>query len=100
MFFQDSSLPAAVFVWDIKNNSTEEVDISITFTFKNGQGEPADAEGGVWSEAFSHKQSRGHRKVSGVMIHQEFNDIPCTYAIAAKDKVCKHSAKMLVKWCL
>ena len=67
--------------------SNEDAEVSITFTFKNGQGEPTDSEGGVWSEAFSQKQNRGDRRVSGVMIHQEFNEIPCTYAIAAKEKV-------------
>ena len=85
--FQDSSLPAAVFVWEVKNHSDAELDVSITFTFKNGQGVAADRDGGVWSEAFTQKQHRGPTKVSGVMIHQEFNEIPCTYAIAAKDKV-------------
>ncbi len=85
---QDSSLPAAVFVWEVQNASRDELDVSVTFTFKNGQGAPEDALGGVWSSAFSHKTSaRGRQRVSGVMIHQEFNDLPCTYAIAAKDKV-------------
>ncbi len=84
---QDSSLPAAVFVWNILNHGEEDAEVSITFTFKNGQGEPEDSAGGVWSETFSPKPTARQQRVTGVMIHQEFNSIPCTYAIAAKNKV-------------
>lgn len=45
MFSQDSCLPGAVFVWDIQNNSKEDLDISITFTFKNGTGGKDDKKG-------------------------------------------------------
>ena len=33
---QDSSFPMTAFVWTVENNSEEEYDISITFTFKVG----------------------------------------------------------------
>ena len=37
-FFQDTSLPCAVFVWDVENKGTEQKTVSITFTFENGTG--------------------------------------------------------------
>jgi beta-glucosidase 2, glycosyl-hydrolase family 116 N-term len=45
LFFQDSCLPGAVFVWDINNSGKEDLDISITFTFKNGTGGKDDKKG-------------------------------------------------------
>ena len=83
---QDTSIPAAVFVWQIENNSDTAVDVSIVFTFKNGQGEPQDKAGESWTEPFEYRRARGE-SVSGVMIHQHFRNMPCTYAIAAKLKV-------------
>lgn len=53
MFYQDSCLPGAVFVWDIQNNSKEDLDISITFTFKNGTGGKDDKKGEKTSYARS-----------------------------------------------
>ena len=85
---QDTSLPAAVFIWTVENNNAYPVDVSITFTFKNGQGDPTqDKAGGVWTEAFQHQRGGRADPVSGVMIHQDFKDMACTYAIAAKQKV-------------
>jgi beta-glucosidase 2, glycosyl-hydrolase family 116 N-term len=45
LFIQDSCLPGAVFVWDIHNSGKEDLDISITFTFKNGTGGKDDKKG-------------------------------------------------------
>jgi hypothetical protein len=42
---QDSSLPVAVFVWNIENHGNESLDVSITFTFKNGTGGKSDKKG-------------------------------------------------------
>jgi non-lysosomal glucosylceramidase len=44
---QESSLPAAVFVWTIENNSGEDLDISIVFSFQSGVGQKkVDCAGG------------------------------------------------------
>ena len=94
--FQDTSLPTAVFVWDIENNGESDLEASITFTFKNGQGVKADSAGGCWSEPFQcrHKGEDDAGVVSdkgvmtqGVSIHQTISGQPCSYNIAAAVKV-------------
>ena len=94
--FQDTSLPTAVFVWDIENHSNSDLEASITFTFKNGQGVKADSAGGCWSEPFQcqHKGEDDAGVVSdkgvmthGVSIHQTISGQPCSYNIAAAVKV-------------
>lgn len=82
---QESSLPAAVFVWTIENNSTDDLDISIMFSFKNGRGVKEDKEGGCWNEPFKCDSEGGD--VSGVLIHQTFRDMDCTYALSAAQRV-------------
>ena len=75
----------AAFIWTVQNNSSNDLDISVTFTFKNGQGSKKDREGGVWTEPFS-CDSEG-RDVSGVLINQTFRDMKCVYALAGAKKV-------------
>ena len=82
---QDTSIPTAVFVWSVENKTESKLDISIMFTFKNGQGNKMDRQGGCWNEPF--QSTEGATKVSGVMIHQKFRDMKCTYAVAAKHSV-------------
>jgi len=86
-------LPCAVFVWSIENNGAEPLDVSITFTFKNGQGEEAggdDVAGGVWNEEFCNSgedcplPSAESERVSGVLIHQTLGGMQCTCAVAAR----------------
>jgi uncharacterized protein (DUF608 family) len=44
--YKDSSLPVAVFVWNVENVCDKERKVTITFTFKNGTGnKKQDAEG-------------------------------------------------------
>lgn len=44
--YKDTSLPCAVFVWNVENVCDAEREVSITFTFKNGTGtKKQDAEG-------------------------------------------------------
>ena len=72
---QDTSFPCAAFIWSIENKSDAELEVSITFAFKNGQGDIAeDTEGGVWSEPFEHRASgkAGVARATGVTIHQKF----------------------------
>ena len=44
--YATSSLPAAVFVWTVENTSSEPLDVSMMFSFQNGDGGPNDAAGG------------------------------------------------------
>ena len=88
-YFQDSSLPAAVFVWSVENHGDEEVEVSIMFTFQSGQGEQSHSGEGVETNSFSSPPppsgSKGSTK--GVSIHQVFNEMPCVYALSAKETV-------------
>ena len=73
------------FIWTVENNGSDDLDISITFTFKNGQGSKKDKEGGVWTEPFQ-TDSEG-RDVAGVLINQSFRDMKCVYALSGAKKV-------------
>ncbi|XP_065333183.1 non-lysosomal glucosylceramidase [Cloeon dipterum] len=79
--YKDSSLPCAVFVWDVENGSNEDLQISITMTFKNGTGGKDDKKGNCWTEAFD--EAGGD--VKGVMIHQVIRAMRCTYGIACSN---------------
>ena len=68
--------------------------MSITFTFKNGQGERSDKDGGVYTEPFQYERSGGSL-TSGVMIHQEFRGVPCVYGVSAKSRVSKFHRPIL-----
>ncbi|XP_050400246.1 non-lysosomal glucosylceramidase isoform X1 [Patella vulgata] len=78
--YQETCLPTAVFVWTIENNSPDELDVSITFTFQNGQGSKEDSNKGVTSEVFNVGE------VTGVSIKQTFRSMDCTYGISASAK--------------
>lgn len=44
--YRDSSMPTAVFVWQVENVCDKDRKVSITFTFKNGTGnKKMDADG-------------------------------------------------------
>ncbi|XP_015605113.1 non-lysosomal glucosylceramidase [Cephus cinctus] len=78
--YKDSSLPCAVFIWDVINNSGKDLNIAITFTFQSGTGDNTDNEVNKWTEYFETDN------VSGVMIHQKIHEMNCTYAISSRAK--------------
>ncbi|XP_064607909.1 non-lysosomal glucosylceramidase-like [Liolophura sinensis] len=80
--YQDTCLPVAVFIWQVENSGEEDVDVSVTFTFKNGLGTKEDGIGGAWTEPFISEGSTA----SGVMIHQQFKHMPCTYGVSAAQR--------------
>nr|KAG5708585.1 hypothetical protein BaRGS_033006 [Batillaria attramentaria] len=92
---KETSLPTAVFVWEIINHGKEEIEACITFTFKNGQGVKADRAGGCYAEPFR-CENKGAMGVGdagsegvtayGVSIHQTISRVPCSYNIAAAEK--------------
>lgn len=51
--YATSSLPCAVFVWTVENVSTEPLDVSLMFSFQNGDGGPNDRCGGHTNSAFA-----------------------------------------------
>lgn len=78
--YKDSSIPGAVFVWNVRNNSNETKRISITFSFQNGIGEKGDRNGGCWSEVFKNGD------VSGGMIHHSVDGMGYTFGVSAREK--------------
>ncbi|XP_010784214.1 non-lysosomal glucosylceramidase-like [Notothenia coriiceps] len=82
--YQDSSLPVAVFVWDIENKNDYALDVSIMFTMVNGSGHKEDKSGGHWNEPF-HLEKEGEA-VSGVLLHHCLAVNPYTLCIAAREQ--------------
>ena len=81
-------MPAAAFVWRVKNNSSQAKQISITFTFKNGTGSRKDSGRKCISETFrSLGAGDESEKVIGVALEQKIDDLECTYGIASLQKV-------------
>lgn len=60
--------------------------MSICLTFKNGQGTKNDRAGGVWCEGFK-VDCDGDDEAKGVVIHQQFKGMKCSYGVAAKATV-------------
>lgn len=75
-----------VFVWEVENKSSEEVDVSIMFTFQNGMETKEDSRRhGHRNEPF-HLEREGHG-VRGVLLHHCRPVNPYTLAISAWEKV-------------
>ena len=75
----------AVFVWNIENNGTEHLDISIAFAFKNGRGVKEDAAEICQNNAFTNDE--GGKQVAGVTIRQKMRNMSCVYGVASSVKV-------------
>uniref|UniRef100_A0A3P8USU4 Non-lysosomal glucosylceramidase n=1 Tax=Cynoglossus semilaevis TaxID=244447 RepID=A0A3P8USU4_CYNSE len=86
--YQDSSLPVAVFVWDIQNHNDHDLEVSIMFTMVNGSGHKSDKKGGHWNEPF-HLEKEGE-SVSGVLLHHCTPVNPFTMSIAAREQPDRH----------
>ncbi|XP_072815821.1 non-lysosomal glucosylceramidase isoform X2 [Vicugna pacos] len=80
--YQDSSLPVAIFVWDVENEGDEAVDVSIMFSMRNGLGGEDDAPGGLWNEPFC--LERDGATVQGLLLHHPTLPNPYTMAVAAR----------------
>ncbi|XP_046895969.1 non-lysosomal glucosylceramidase [Hypomesus transpacificus] len=82
--YQDSSLPVAVFVWDVENRNDYALDVSIMLTLVNGSGHKDDKSGGHWNEPF-HLEKEGEA-VSGVLLHHCTAVNPYTLCMAAREQ--------------
>lgn len=87
---QDSSLPVGVFVWDVENEGEETLDVSITFSMRNGLGGDDDAAGGLWNEPFRLEQDG--TTVQGLLLHHPTPPNPYTMAVAGRCTVREESA--------
>ncbi|XP_030048660.1 LOW QUALITY PROTEIN: non-lysosomal glucosylceramidase [Microcaecilia unicolor] len=82
--YKDTSLPVGVFVWEVENESSEDVEVSIVFTMRNGTGSHSDKDGGHWNEPFCFQE--GGEQVSGVLLHHCTSCNPYTLAVSARAK--------------
>ncbi|XP_015271182.1 PREDICTED: LOW QUALITY PROTEIN: non-lysosomal glucosylceramidase, partial [Gekko japonicus] len=83
--YQDTSLPVGAFVWEVENNGSQDLDVSLMFTFRNGMETKEDRAGGHWNEPFGLERD-GHC-VRGVMLHHCLPVNSYTLAISAREKV-------------
>lgn len=114
--YKDTCLPVAVFVWQVENNNDEEVEVSIMFTFQNGDGTPNEVSSGHYNEAFTckvggHSSTENHVlekrnsvkssgvEVTGVLLHHKHPTQPYTFGIAAKahHQAGKHAVTVTTK---
>ncbi|XP_061769627.1 non-lysosomal glucosylceramidase isoform X2 [Nerophis ophidion] len=82
--YKDSSLPVAVFVWNVENKNDCALDVTIMFTMVNGSGHKDDKGGGHWNEPF-HLEKEGEA-VSGVLLHHSTSVNPYTLCISAREQ--------------
>ncbi|KAJ8948373.1 hypothetical protein NQ317_009465 [Molorchus minor] len=77
--YDSSSLPCAVFVWDIENVSEKERTVTIAFTFKNGTGnKKGDKTATCSTKEFTYFNSQG------VVLYHTIDKMQCTYVLAAR----------------
>lgn len=77
--YKDSSLPCAIFVWDVENVSSTPRIVTITFTFKSGTGtEKQDREYPSWSKRVSSGD------FEGIELHHRIKSMLCTYVLGTK----------------
>lgn len=89
--YKDSSLPCAVFVWQVENVGDEERKVSISFVMKNGSGnKKQDAAGAPKSSVFTNED------LEGVSITQTIAGMPCNYSIGVY-KTDKNSVSKVAK---
>lgn len=80
-------------MWDVENEGDETLDVSITFSMRNGLGGDDDAAGGLWNEPF-HLEQDG-TTVQGLLLHHPTPPNPYTMAVAARCTVREESALYL-----
>jgi non-lysosomal glucosylceramidase len=80
-------------VWDVENEGDETLDVSITFSMRNGLGGEDDAAGSLWNEPFRLEQ--GGTTVQGLLLHHPTPPNPYTMAVAARCTVRDKSALYL-----
>lgn len=74
--YKDSALPGGVLIWTVKNFSSEDVKVSITFCMKGYKGA---------NECGSFTYDDDDTKVTGVEIFNKINSSKCIYVIGVKE---------------
>uniref|UniRef100_A0AC35UAW7 Non-lysosomal glucosylceramidase n=1 Tax=Rhabditophanes sp. KR3021 TaxID=114890 RepID=A0AC35UAW7_9BILA len=87
--YKDSSLPSSVFVFDVLNNSNDDLDVSIAFTWRNGTGVKSRQRESVCSSEIITKD-----KISGVLLKNMIHEMECTYGLATEIKSDKQTVSI------
>uniref|UniRef100_A0A0N4ZKE1 GAE domain-containing protein n=1 Tax=Parastrongyloides trichosuri TaxID=131310 RepID=A0A0N4ZKE1_PARTI len=83
--YKDSSLPTTVFEFDVENNSDEDLEISITFTWRNGTGNPKwNKEDVCESKEVNLNVDRDN--LQGVTLKNSISGMNCIYGIGGLKK--------------
>ncbi len=84
--YKDSSLPVGLFNWTVENNNSEDIELSLMFTWQSGSASDKFELSDVSSKSFSNYKNND-TNISGVLLSQKIKNIPLQYCIAAKNTV-------------
>ncbi len=77
-----------LFIWEVENEGEENLVVSLSFTFRNGTGDSRwDREGSCHSRVFRAVATGSHPSVHGICLEHTIAEMPCTYALAVREKV-------------
>lgn len=94
--YKDSSLPCGLFNWTVENNNSEEIELSLMFTWQSGSASDKFELTNVDTKAFSDYKNFD-TNISGVLLSQKIKNIPLQYCIAAKNTVILELIFILIK---
>ena len=83
--YMDSSLPIALFHWNIENQNDSDLDFSLMFTWQSGSASNMFELSDVSSESFEINDYQN--QVNGVLIHQKLKKMNLEYCVASKKTV-------------
>jgi non-lysosomal glucosylceramidase len=83
--YMDSTLPIALFNWNIENQSDSDIELSLMFTWQSGSASNMFDLSDVSSESFELNDYQ--TQASGVLIHQKLKKMNLDYCVAAKKTV-------------
>uniref|UniRef100_A0A915PQZ1 Non-lysosomal glucosylceramidase n=1 Tax=Setaria digitata TaxID=48799 RepID=A0A915PQZ1_9BILA len=78
--YKDSSLPVTLFIFDADNQSGVDLQVAITFTFRNGTGCQKWSNESI-CKASIFEENTGSSIVKGVYLRHTIDDMKCTYSI-------------------
>lgn len=82
--YEDSSLPVGLFKWTVENLNSDEIEVSIMFTWQSGSASNEFKLSEVKSGSFEHTEYG--KSACGVLISQKLNTMPLEYCVAADKK--------------
>jgi non-lysosomal glucosylceramidase len=81
--YKNSALPVGLFEWSVENNNTEDIEVSIMFSWQAGSATDEFEIDQIVSGPFE-LYSAYETNVTGVVINQTINKMPLQYCVAAE----------------